>query len=94
MRWEVMRDGIDFWESPALVQISFGTRAGATVQTFPNASQRLVLQPGSVDGTTEPCARPEKFACLWLIRVWLMPFWALGRRGRIILILEENEQIN
>lgn len=49
---------------------------------------------GLVDRTTEPCARPEKFACLGFIRVGLLPFWALEERSGTVLIVGENEQIN
>lgn len=95
MRWKVMRGGIDLSEgSPSQVQMYFGTRAGAAVQTFLNASLRRVLRPSSVDGTAEPRARPEMFACLGLTRVWLMPFWVLGKRGGTVLILGGNEQIS
>lgn len=76
---------------PPPIQTHFGMRAGAAMQNFPNASRRPVLQLGSVDGTAEPCARPENFACLGLIRVWLMPFWAQGKRGGTTLILGKNE---
>lgn len=85
---------LDLWEGSPRLQTHFGMNAGAAVQTFLNASRRLVLRPSSGEGTAEPCARPEMFACLGLTRVWPMPFWVRGRRGGTVLILGENEQIS
>lgn len=39
---------------PPPIQTHFGMRAGAAMQNFPNASRRLVLQLGSVDGLQSP----------------------------------------
>lgn len=57
------------------------------MQTFLNASG------GPVAGTAEPWARPERFACLGLTRVWLMPFWVPGKRAGTVLLLGISEQI-
>lgn len=69
-------------------------RAGAAGQTLPKGFLEACAPACSADGTAEPCARLEQFACLGFIGVWLMPFWALEKRSGTLLIFGENEQIN